>query len=304
VRYEKQDFHAYTQKLLDELRHPPEKRDPWARFGVKLGQKSEVFFIAYVAWQRGDAATAQALFDEAAKLPLLEERAPMKTEPGAMRLDLEKELGYTAMWRAVLRCHYYAMPPRSELRDAFQDIVDQYPCSRHAERAKALVKTFDRMIQEDATHVHLTDEQLAALPVEEQVREYIFRLRDQHGSQWGFPGSCDLFRPHSPAGPDTTAHRLVELGKAAVPQLIDALSDDSLARAVGCHRDFYFSHHVLTVGDCAEIILSRIAKQDFFKPRSTFSYMSMDGQVEATRKKAEAWWKSASRVPKKKVARS
>ena len=299
VTYERQDFNDYTRTLLDELRHPPAKSDSWPRMGPQLGRKSETFVIAYVAWQRGDTAMAQALFDGAAKLPRLNGRVEEKTTPEAIRPDLEKELGYTEMWRAVLRCNHHSLPPRAELRAAFQDIADHYPHSGFADRARRFVSTFDRMIQQDATHATFTDDQLAALPPEAQVREYIFRLRDQHGAQWTYPGSCDLFTSHRRAELDSTALRLVKLGHVAVPQLIEALSDDSLARAVGCHRDFYFSHHVLTVGDCAEIILSRIAGRKFFERHSTSSYMSMENEVEATRKKAVAWWNTASHAVRK-----
>jgi len=59
---------------------------------------------------------------------------------------------------------------------------------------------------------------------------------------------------------------------------------------VGFHRNFYFSHTVLTVGDCAAYLLNRIAGKAFYRPQSTSSYLSRDGDVAQVRKEAQAWW--------------
>ena len=72
------------------------------------------------------------------------------------------------------------------------------------------------------------------------------------------PGSCDIF--DTLAGKKgTPAHKLVDLGYEAVPQLIEHLDDERYTRSVGYHRNFYFSHHVLRVSECAMTIISRIA---------------------------------------------
>ena len=89
---------------------------------------------------------------------------------------------------------------------------------------------------------------------------------------------------------NTPAHQLVNIGYPAVPQLIAALDNPAFTRSVGYHRNFYFSHTVLTVGDCAAFILNRIAGKAFYTPQSTSSYLSKDGNVAQVRKDAQAWW--------------
>lgn len=87
----------------------------------------------------------------------------------------------------------------------------------------------------------------------------------------------------------------------AVPQLIEALEDQRFTRSVGFHRNFYFSHYLLRVGDCAQSILREIAGQSFWQSRSTFSYMSMDGGTAETKKKAQAWYGELQRKGEKRL---
>ena len=136
------------------------------------------------------------------------------------------------------------------------------------------------------------------LSKKEQIAELIFQLRDQNGHQFSQPGSCDIFDPIS-VKQDTPAHRLVKMGYDAVPQLIEAMEDQRFTRSVGFHRNFYFSHHVLRVGDCALTILERITGRSFWEASSTFSYMSKDQKAAETKKIAQVWYEEF-----KKKARS
>jgi hypothetical protein len=56
--------------------------------------------------------------------------------------------------------------------------------------------------------------------------------------------------------------QLVEMGKAAIPQLKAALRDKQLTRAVQFQNPLFFSHDVLTVGDCAAIIIKEIESRE------------------------------------------
>jgi hypothetical protein len=145
------------------------------------------------------------------------------------------------------------------------------------------------MIAEDGAHRKVTETELDRLPVEKQVAEFIFRLRDQNGHQCSQPGSCDIFMNYA-GTTNTPAHKLVRIGYPAVPQLIAALDDPTFTRSVGYWRDFTFSHTVLTVGDCAATILRSITGKSFYSPVTTSGYMSKDGKISATRKAAEDWW--------------
>lgn len=92
--------------------------------------------------------------------------------------------------------------------------------------------------------------------------------------------------------PDLKGRKFVKVtaAYAAVPRLIDALDDLRFCRSVGYHRNFYFSHYTLRVGDRALAVLERIAGRTFWEPTSTFSYMTMDGKTGEAMKKARAWY--------------
>ena len=299
VGYEKQPFHSYAAGLLENLRRSP--RDERARFGPRLGVKARVFFLAYACWVKGDVALAQQLFDEAKKLPSYQNAGGGEMiEP--MRLALEVELAHSAMWQAVLLFGDFdnwrprgstdvKFLPRRELLGVFRNFVRHYPQSPHIARAKETVRILEQMVKEDEQHPALSDEALEKLPVEDQVKELILRLRDQNGHQFSQPGMCDIFDGFGRPGGDTAAHRLVKIGYPAVPQLIEALGDERFSRSVGFQRDFCFSHHVLTIGDCAQQILNQIAARSFYTRRTSSSYMSRDNEVSATRKNVEDWWK-------------
>lgn len=155
--------------------------------------------------------------------------------------------------------------------DDLESLISRFPQSPHVPRAKSTAKILAQMIAEDQSHDLPAD--FGKLSVEQKVSDLIFRLRDQNGVQFCQPGSCDIFfsgtltrvldddpksqRELSPAG------QLVEIGHDAVPQLIDTWGDERFSRSVGYHRDFYFSHHVLTVGQCAERTLWKIAGRHF-----------------------------------------
>lgn len=294
VGFEERRFTDMVKATLDDLRNP--KKDAWSRFRAKLGHKAEVFVLADACWRKGESKLAQDLFDEAAKLPA---HSRIEDTKKPMREALEIEFGHAAMWSAVVefgelgfywgdRRYGEGLIPRKELLETFRKIVRLYPRSQHIERAKKTVAILDRMVKEDAAHNAVGGDELAKLPVEKQVAELIFQLRDQNGHQFSQPGWCDIF-DHGRDG-KSPAESLRKIGYPAVPQLIEALGDERFSRSVGYHRDFHFSHTVLTVGDCAQQILNAIGGQRFYAPRSTSGYMSRDDEIAATKKVVQAWW--------------
>jgi hypothetical protein len=130
-----------------------------------------------------------------------------------------------------------------------------------------MASILERMVAEDASH-----RVPAGFPetcsVEDRVREWIFRLRDQGGSCFCLHGP-----PRILVGEGTPAHHLVELGLESVPQLLGALDDDRLTRAV---EDMWFisDSGILSIGGAAIQVLESIAGRQF-----------SDGD------QAAAWWK-------------
>lgn len=290
VGFEPLELKGYVEAQLKVLRKEPDAEDRWRRFGERLAQRSEVFVVAWSCWRNGLTNEAAELYAEAVKLPARFQREQGDAD---FRTSVERDLAHALMWRAV---GSFGNPqvPRRELLKLFETIERSYVRSEHHARAKAAAATLRRMIAEDEAHQLIAEVALAKLPAAAQVKEWIFRLRDQNGHQWSQPGSCDIFGGFGFGDNKgtTPAHQLARLGHAAVPQLIAALDDPTFSRSVGYHRDFYFSHTVLTVGDCALQILERIAARSFSERRTTSSYLSKDGDLAATRRAAEAWWNS------------
>src|SRR5207244_11567667 len=106
---------------------------------------------------------------------------------------------------------------------------------------------------------------------------------------------------NSEGGEKSPAQQLVDIGYDAVPQLIAVLEDERFTRSVGYQRNFYFSHFVLRVGDCAEAVLERIAGRTFWEPRSSSAAMLKDGQIKEVRKSVQDWWDAFKRNGEKQV---
>ncbi|WP_395741387.1 HEAT repeat domain-containing protein [Prosthecobacter sp.] len=305
--FEERPFLPMIELQLASLRYPP--KDGIRRFGARLGQKAETFFLAYVCWQRGEHDLAAQLYKEAQKLAA----SPSDTrEPGPMQEDLEIELSHAAMWDAVLRCgggglntSLWGGSPsghlesRASLLEAFRRILRVFPHSKHAERAKQSAAMLERMVKEDEKHPALTQEQIDQLPQDKRIAELVWMLRDQCGHQMSQPGWCDVFSMDEKG--KSPAHQLLAIGYPAAPALIEALTDNRFSRSVGFHRDFYFSHTILTVGDCAQQILSRMSGQKFYSRHSTSGYMSDEEKMLDVQKAARKWWAEYQQKGKKQM---
>lgn len=293
VGFERIGLKERAATFLDYYEKPRERdveADLWRRFGERVTERSQVFVLAWACWGQG-------LEEEAGRLWAVAQKTRKVTGPDdsglSLRRKLENDLGRAMMWRAVLDSGDPAVS-RRELLAQFQAIAKNYPGSEYHARAEATAQRLAKMIAEEEQHAKSPPKPSGELSLEEKVRELIFQLREQNGQQFSQPGECDIFLDRNNAT-NTAAHQLVNLGYPAVPQLIAALDDPTLTRSVGFHRNFYFSHTVLTVGDCAAFILNRIAGKAFYTPQSTSSYLSKDGNVAQVRQDAETWWAEIQR---------
>jgi hypothetical protein len=89
----------------------------------------------------------------------------------------------------------------------------------------------------------------------------------------------------------TPVHRLVDLGAAAVPTLIEALDDRSFTRTSVASFNGTDLPRAMRVSDFAQGILEFMAGRSFF-PRRADDGRLVDG---TTREQAEAWWAEARR---------
>jgi hypothetical protein len=304
------NFKREAELRLKELRIPPGKNNFFRRFGAQVPEETEVFVLSWACWRQGHRSAAMDLYREADKLPknpasssrrmTVREKVSdlcesaktwfqkSRTPKPTMREKMEKSIAHKLMWSAVVEFGDPAIS-RPELQKQFESILRYYPHSEHRQQAQTISQILNRMIAEDRAHPRISPEGIPHLHEQERVRELIFQLRDQNGHQWSQPGSCDIFDDWGGVT-NTPAHQLLKLGYAAVPQLIAALDSDALSRSVGYHRNFYFSHHVLTVGDCAEQILERMTGKYSFSSGSGAAQASESEEPSARRKAAEEWW--------------
>lgn len=262
-------FEVAARQYLDLLKKFALTPEMWSIKDSRLGHRSQIFFMAYAAWQRGHAELAQELYDQAANLPT---RKGGKAPPEGLKFQdlLEQEMGRAAMWQAARLFtsnrkpwpENRDLPTRTEVLGAFMEVVRRYPYCHEAPQAERTSRLLEQMIAEDKSHPVISEEDMAKLPMEEQVRELVFRLRDQRAYQSTYPFAPDIFDSLS-SKDESPANRLAAIGVPAVPQLIAALNDTRFTRASYSNRELILTKHTLTIGDCATLILERIAGRSF-----------------------------------------
>jgi hypothetical protein len=299
VRFEAKDLATVAAAHLKSLRAPEsdENRDERPH-EILLHRRTETFVLAWACWRNGLDDLSADLFDEAAKMPT--GYGFNAHDPPTERLQklVADDIAHTEMWRTVVACGEPSVS-RKRLLERFERIVKHFPESEHHERAKQYAATLHEMIKEDVEHAKNALKPWDKLGKEEQIAVLIFQLREQNGHQVSDPGGCDIFddfldfdeKPKK-ASP---AHRLVEFGNDAIPQLIAALEDTRLSRSVECHRSYFFSHDVLRIGDCAAQVLHRITDWDFGE------HPVYTGKAAGSRAKAEAWWKEFQEKGEKRM---
>lgn len=293
VGYEPRSFEKAARHYLDTLKKFALTPGMWSIKNSRLGHRSQIFFMAYAAWQRGHGELAQGLYDQAVNLPT--RKGGVAPPEGLKFRDLlEQEMGRTAMWQAARLFttngkpwqQNLKLPTRTQVLSAYMEVVRRFPYCHEAPLAERSVRMLEQMIAEDRHHAVVTAEALIQRPLEEQVRELIFQLRDQTAYQYSLPGAPDIFNPPF-SGTETPAHRLAAIGIPAVPQLMAALSDEGFTRASYAYGDLLLTKPTLTVGDCATAILEKIAGRSLRPFRfGTFE----DSPTKIDMKLLNAWW--------------
>ena len=270
-----------------------------ARWGDQLNERGKIFVLARFCAENHLENQARRLLVLAAKLP--DRKTGQPVEMDQLQAVIKADIGNMMMWRTVLK-HGDPKVSRTELLNDFQQFEKLFPSSTHLDRVRDTIRILQQMVQEDANYAQRNQLDTAQMTTEERVADFIFQLRNQNGRQYGQPGACDIFNfdmqlssNGTPEIPTSPAHQLVAIGYDAVPQLIASLDDERLTRSVGYHRNFYYSHYVLRVGDCCYRILQRIAARNF-KSHQCWEWMGERHQTQlatsnaATRLEIEGWW--------------
>lgn len=185
--------------------------------------------------------------------------------PPALGADSDEELNFEelvasqlaegVMWRILFD---FADPEtsRAALLTRARGWIASFPDALDAERVEDMVRILPGMVEEDAEHPAIDAQALAKLAPAEQARALLWMLRDQGGDvvrdRKGRVG-VDL------GADDTPARRLVALGRAAIPALVEALRDERFTRAVLFIQDTSPERlFVARVGDFARVILETI----------------------------------------------
>ena len=158
-------------------------------------------------------------------------------------------------------------------------------------------KVLDRMIAEDAQRAARPPAEPTGLPG--RLDDWVFRLREEAGPRWA---DSDGSRPQErggtklPTGP-SPRERLREAGFAAVPRLLEALSDRTFTRSVlrspTGHGQIREPVQPYRVRDAAIDLLDEIAAGGFRdESGSAFAFHWKDEQSKVD-ERAREWWKVA-----------
>lgn len=207
-----------------------------------------------------------------------------------------------ALGSLIVRDHGDPEFTRPRLLLRYDEWLRLFPGSSLRSEVEADRKILKEMIAEDAAHAAVPDDRLASLPVDQRVRELLFRLRDKVGQQSSDPGMPSIYGDFFFGGDNprekTTAGRIEAIGIDAVPVLIEALEDARFTRTLGCHRTWSFrSYYVVRIGDAAREILENITGQHFWNRINTNGAMIKDGQAKEVKERYLAWWKARPRPP-------
>lgn len=284
--FEPADFTGNAGQLL-EFELDQERGISPFRLSAMLPRMSNRAFAFVQAWRaakRGNGDLAAKLYAKAQEFPAAKSLAEITDDfSESVRLEIE----YFQMWSAV---YAFTDPTagRPELVRKFERFAASFPDSEHAGSARETVRRLNEMIAEDEAHEARTPEEIEELSADEQAAEWIFQLREQGGERWlQEEVRAVMFRGE----PDGPARKLVKLGHAAVPRLIEALDDQRFTRGLSFREVMVFNHDVLPVGDCVATILGDISGEAFFDAHQTVAYLESDpAKHPKTKEAAERWW--------------
>ena len=237
---------------------------------------TKVFFLAWACWRQGLDEQATKLFELAANLN--DGPSGIATGLATLQRRIAVDLSHEEFIEAQIDLVHDEVP-RERVLARLEALSKKFPGLETSFLAGEMARVLRKMVPDDREHAKLEKlrKPFAERSRKEQIAELIFELRDQHGGSAGsWDEREDIFLDYRRRD-ESPAERLFKIGYEAVPQLIDALSDERFSRTIGFHWKFgeprlNLRYHVLTVGDCALQILERLVGREFFK-RSD-SYMS------------------------------
>lgn len=188
---------------------------------------------------------------------------------------------------------------RVVLRDEIRKLIANFPQADFAKTesspGREMARELERMVAEDMAR-EKRPVSVLSLPGRARIAELIYLLRDQHAPQRTMPGYPDFVcgwvlsdeARRACESVDSPVRQLIYFGAAAVPQLIEALDDTRLTRAVHSYRPG-MPVQVLRIGDCALQILEAISGQRFTSQAAALHTQS-ENERKLIKKNIAAWW--------------
>ncbi len=251
--------------------------------GIAVERWVQLLVLARAAYQRGD-------FDSCDKF-----LAAAAAQKPKVKFGVDCRVAFAqAKFREILFLLGDLKVTRPQILAKVQKFLKAFPDAQYSQSAAVLEDDLIEMIAHDARHE--TPENILSLTMDQQINEWLFQLRNQNAIQAIKPGEWDIFwRDSVPTydalvenansdSPSSPAMQLVKIGNDAVPKLIERIGDRMPTRSTPYQRDLYFSDRLLTVGQCAEMILSKIAGQRFGDGQSS----------ELARRQAKSWWEAVA----------
>jgi hypothetical protein len=266
--------------------------------GWHYSKTTRLFFLAWSCWRQGLDGQAASLFEMVANL----RERDLNVAPGIATLrrriavDVAED-EFTEAKNALAQVAH----PREKVLARLESISKRFPGLETAFVADEMARVLRPMVDEDRAHAkqEKLQQPFAQRSRTEQVAELIFQLRDQRADDDLAMMDMREQRLDLFDGPDESpAWRLFKLGYEAVPQLIDALSNDRFSRTLDTPGHVYSRHHrprrldrrrrVRTVGDCALQILERLACRQFYKRKDRLM-SEPPSRADAVKKAATVW---------------
>jgi hypothetical protein len=191
---------------------------------------------------------------------------------------------------------------REQLLLAVKDLRNTYLGSRYEPQWEDLIELLDREAATPAP-AFLAKDAKDRTP-DETIAFWIYQLRDLGAPQITFPGEPMLFAMLDQA--PTACDRLVGIGPAALPQLIDALSDRTPTRTLAFQRPYSRAYFLLRRQDVALKCIEGIVGCRFYDEGATWMHFHMDTDERraSVMENMQAWWKVSRGKPQAQMIRN
>jgi hypothetical protein len=288
----REDLRAFANAMLAS--QAKSKSDDDSDFGYWRHSKTTgLFFLGWACSRQGIDGPAAKLFETVTDL----RDRKLGLPPGVATLQrrIAADVAHQEFIEAQIDLGHDENS-REKVLARLESIPKKFPALETVSWAQEMARVLRPMVQEDRVHAERERLQkpFAARSRKEQIAELIFQLREQHGKSFSLHDRVNIFADFRSRG-ESPAQRLLKIGYDAVPQLIDALSDERFSRTLDFKTDLNeprlsFRYHVLTVGDCALQILERLARRQFFKDFE--SHLSQRPRLIAAVKEDALRWKA------------